>query len=446
MAMLQHSPSRSPAFAVHASPTRAASRPYWLFTLFAAYGPSLNVVGEMRYVEILVLGLLFLNLREVRFLGRWEMRFVGLFMFTAVVQLIADLVNDFPGEASLKRVVTYILMALLVMALKFLSRADPDRIRFILAGYCVSWAVVAVFGLPTPSAMYLVIPWRLGLGTAMTMLLCLLITTFPRPQWLGGLALLIMASIHVVEESRSMAGITAVTGLLALWASIYGKAIPARIKPANLTLFTMLAIGGMLAGYQGLKFATDSHLFPPNLQTKMALQMSSPYGLLASARPDTAAALYAISKRPILGFGAGNPDVDVAAFYSEVAASAYLQQQNHEGVMLGILDEQETLGIPSHSHLFSAWAEAGIFATPCWIATLALCAFVLLRTSFWRNEWMPLFVFVAVTTVWDVLFSPGPNRMDMAIRLMILVYAVNMVWACDIRSSSAQGWRALRAP
>ena len=80
-------------------------------------------------------------------------------------------------------------------------------------------------------------------------------------------------------------------------------------------------------------------------------------------------------------------------------------------------------GIPSHSHLFGAWADAGIFAALSWFFVLWIDLKMLARLWRWGHPLAPLFVFVGIATLWDVLFSPGPIRLDIAIRLVIMATA-----------------------
>lgn len=50
----------------------------------------------------------------------------------------------------------------------------------------------------------------------------------------------------------------------------------------------------------------------------------------------------------------------------------------------------------------------------------------------------PLFLLVAITTVWDVLFSPGPHRMDIAVRVMVLSYAINVLRSFDAEATTTR--------
>lgn len=419
--------------------SRAAARPYWLFALFAVYGPSIGFGGELRYVEIIVLLLLFLNIRQaIKNIGPWEKGFVALFMVAALAHWVSDMVNDASVEGTIKRTGTYIMLAFLVPALKLLSRDDPVRIQWMVLGYCASYIFILYTGQSFSSA-YEDDPIRLGLGTAATIAFCVLFWMFPRYDWFAGPVLLAVAALLAMLLARSMAAITALTGVMALAASLKNRQAPRKFRPGVLIGSALAGALCIAAAYLGVKEATDAKLFPEELQARMELQFSNPYGLLAAGRPDVLAGAYAAWKRPWLGHGSTNVDPEVYDFYTEVAASTYLWSSEYAATMDALWRKQYERGTPSHSHLFGAWADAGLLAALCWMAALVLCGYVASRTMLWRDPRAPLFLFIALTTVWDVLFSPGPHRMDMAIRLMILIYAVDVLLAIDRRRYAGPG-------
>jgi hypothetical protein len=163
----------------------------------------------------------------------------------------------------------------------------------------------------------------------------------------------------------------------------------------------------------------------------MEIQFSNPHGILAAGRPDTVAALYGIWKQPCLGFGSTNVDPDVYAVYIDLASSSYIWSDSFDAQTDLAWKRSWTLGTPSHSHLFGAWVDAGVIAALCWAAMLLACAYVLQRTMFWRHPAQPLFVLVSLLCIWDILFSPGPTRMDIAIRLAVLIFAIELVQTFD---------------
>ena len=424
--------------AARTAPAKATGRPLWLFALFAVYGPSLNFLGEFRYVEIVVLLLFLLNIgRGFKWIGPLERRLAALFLLAAFSHIISDLLNSAAVEETIKRAGTYVILAVIVLALGWLSRGHPVRIQWMVLGYCASYVFILFAG-QTYSAAYEDDPFRLGLGTAMTIALCVLIQMFPRYERYAGPALLAMAVLHAVLLARSTAAVTVLAGILAFSASLRRTRAPQRFRPDVLILVTIVFALLTSTVYFGAKMATEAKLFPEELQARMELQFANPYGLMAAGRPDVFAGAYAAWKRPLLGYGTTNVDPEVFAFFTEVAASTYIWSTEYTETIDALWLKQEGRGTPSHSHLFGAWADAGVFAALCWLVVLSLCGYVATRVMLWRDPRAPLFLFIALTTAWDILFSPGMHRMDIAIRMMILVYATRLLKAWDVKPISVK--------
>src|SRR3546814_7646452 len=84
-------------------------------------------------------------------------------------------------------------------------------------------------------------------------------------------------------------------------------------------------------------------------------------------------------------------------------------------------------GLPSHCHFFGAWFDGGILAGLSWLAVLVISILAIMQGLAWRHPIVPVFIFVASTTIWDVIFSPGPHRMDMALRLTLLTFVLTFL-------------------
>lgn len=399
----------------------------WLFFLMATYGPAVNIVGEFRYTELAVLAILAFQLKGVvQNLGSTGRMFVALFFLTAFAQTLADIYHAAPIDGTLKRTATYIILGLLIAGLRQLSRGSEVRVLLIVAGYCLSYLIVYVFGIPVVGRWYHEMPWRLGLGTAMTVLLGVVIIAIPQLAKLRGPLLIAMGLVHFIAGGRSIGGVVLGAGLLTMLGQAIGGPAPPQLKPTRLAAYSVLGLIGLFASYQIIVFATEQRWFPDETQKKMEAQINSPAGLLAAGRPDTATALYAISKRPITGYGTGAPDPEINAYYAYIASSAYFEEDNYSDVLGGLLSRGFELGIPSHSHIFSAWAEGGILAIWSWVFTLGVCLYVTARCTLWNDPRTALFLMVALLTVWDVIFSPGPTRMDIAVRVVVLCFAIDL--------------------
>lgn len=404
-----------------------------VLVVMASFGPSLDILGlgELTYAEVLVL-LLWgpWTVSAFRSLDRWQRHLIFLFLLSAAMQLVSGSINAAPVGWILKRTGTYVLLVVLFLIMNHMTRFRPSRLQFALTGLAVSYVIVATFNIPTASEKYLEMPWRLGLGEMVTFTVCLILIWFPRMRLPGGLALLVLALVHVFEQARALAILTALTGFIGLYASVSGSQRPNRFQASKMAKLALLFLCTTFAAYQAARFATEERLFPKELQQKMELQFSSRYGLLAAARPQTIAALYAISKRPILGFGPGKVDRDVLLLYGLLAASPYHTQQERNALFRESFADR-SVGTPSHSHILGAWADAGILASLCWFYVLGLCVYVLIRSWRWSNDWTYLYVFTSLVVAWDMLFSPGPIRLKMAVELLIFAHALRSMRAAD---------------
>jgi hypothetical protein len=283
----------------------------------------------------------------------------------------------------------------------------------------------------TASKNYADQAWRLGLGTAATIGLTLVPLFVPRLYKFVGPGLFVMSALHIAAGSRSIAALAGLAGILATASAYLKTTVPPKFRPFNVIAVLLFGSAALFAAYYGAQKATEARMFPPEVQEKMEIQFSNPHGILAAGRPDTVAALYGIWKQPFLGFGSTNVDPDVYAVYIDLASSSYIWSDSFDAQTDLAWKRSWTLGTPSHSHLFGAWVDAGVIAALCWAAMLLACAYVLQRTMFWRHPAQPLFVLVSLLCIWDILFSPGPTRMDIAIRLAVLIFAIELVQTFD---------------
>lgn len=413
--------------------------PILLFAIFLLYGPSVHIVGQFRYAEMVILVLLFINWnRAQKYIGNWEWLFFKLFLLAAFSQVVSDIVNDADLAGTLKRSFTYIILAFLILGVRFVSRGDLGRLRWIWLGYCLSYVVVLFIG-QSSSAHYNVMPWRLGLGAAVTMIICLVTLWKPRLYPAIGLSLIALSAVHLTFGARSLAALVFLSGILSIAGAMKGDHVLREFRLGRIVAVTVIGIAGVIGIYEGARIATELNMFPSQVQVKMQQQFSNPYGILAAGRPDTVAAIYGITKKPLLGFGSTNVDPDVYAYYAKLDAANFIATGYYEDIFNTKLNAEWRLGTPSHSHLFGAWVDAGVAAALGWIAYIAMAIYLLQRIMRFHHPIVPLLITVSLFVVWDTLFSPGPIRMDVAIRLSILIYGVEF-----IRSLEPRGLRPRR--
>jgi hypothetical protein len=402
-----------------------------LFCLFAAYGAAFNISGQLRYVEaaLLFAGLFYYDQFKSR-VDRVEWHFSLLFLVTALAQLISNTFNHAPTASTIGRVGSYVLLAALVPIVAALINREWQRLLAVVLGFGVSFFVVAYTG-DAVSEDYNLMPWRLGLGAAATSLAVCMFAIIPQARLLLTIGLFALAGTHLFFESRSMAAITFIVAIYCTAATFAGRPFPTRFKLLRFVMLIMTLLTFAYIGPQIFSALATTQLLPQGLVTKNENQATNEYGFLAAARPDTFTALYAISNKPLLGYGSGVFDLDVFSYYAHVSAASYQNLRLSRNVYNSILKQDWLQGIPSHSHVFGAWADGGIFAALSWFLVLWVDFKMLARLWRWGHPFAPLFAFIGVETIWDVLFSPGPVRLDIAIRLVIMATALRYLHFSD---------------
>jgi O-antigen ligase len=219
---------------------------------------------------------------------------------------------------------------------------------------------------------------------------------------------------------------------LSLLAFASNNKFPLKFRPDYVSMVALLGLVGFIGSMAMLRYAVEAKVFDGELQAKMERQISHPYGLLIGGRPQTAASLYAISKKPIFGHGTTAYDPEVWNLLTAISIMNYFGSDRYEQLLeMGYNPRHRHHATPSHSHLLSAWSDAGIMAALCWLAFLGLTVYVLLRAMLWNNPWSPLFTYLSLTALWNILFSPGPVRMDTALTVMVFAFAVHLFQAFD---------------
>jgi O-antigen ligase len=181
----------------------------------------------------------------------------------------------------------------------------------------------------------------------------------------------------------------------------FGKPILTRLSPQSIlagSLIVGLAIWGLLSAYG---FAAQKGYLGEEARLKYVWQDSGRFGLLLGGRSEILASAIAVRDSPIIGHGswAKNPVyrvflyrlIDLGYEYSEAQLDQYVNQSDL---------------IPAHSHLFQAWVWAGILGAVFWLVILGIIIQVFIQSNRFPNSLYILVVFLSVSSIWDIFFSP----------------------------------------
>jgi hypothetical protein len=239
-------------------------------------------------------------------------------------------------------------------------------------------------------------PWKFGLGTPITILVCLIAGMLARRSRMA--AVTMIAAIGATNLYLGYRSLGAVCAISAIYS--YFQLSPQLADKRLRKVQTVLTIAGLAAGVWGIS-AIYAHgvqrgWFGEEALQKYEMQSSGDAGVLLGGRNEFLAAGSAIRDSPVIGHGSWAKDPKYKAIlYDRLAKLGY---RNIGG-------EMESDLIPSHSYLLGAWVESGVVGAVfwCWVSWLTVSALV--RAS-GREPLLPFFAFIALLLIWNVLFSP----------------------------------------
>jgi hypothetical protein len=313
--------------------------------------------------------------------------------------LIADAYNDigiFNREKGTARVIFF---ALDFIALAILINKKTHRIVI----FALSSAAVSLIG----SLQFgdFLLKWKFGISEGLGVLALLGASYFYSRQryWACFSVSVIMAGLNLIYGFRTQLGVQIVAGVLVLPLSSRSRAGQGggsgNQDTLRVVVLLALAAGAAIVANTAIKFAAGSGLFDESTQAKFEGQAKGDYGVLVGGRPETLVAIQAIRDSPIIGHG------------SFPYGLKYLQMKQHIQYEHGYSDSDEPEEevypvIPTHSHLTLAWVEGGILGGLCWIYILILTLRAVLRLNFLRPKLAPLYSYLLVGFLWDILYSP----------------------------------------
>jgi O-antigen ligase len=374
---------------------------------------SLNLVGSFPGNELLVLPLLpiLLLYRGDRAFKReyvWFYLLVGAWLLGTIV---ADIYTGSPMVNRMKGTARVVFFGLNFMTLAILIGNNTRRmVIFIVTIAIVMFRISMAFRDDTP------IMWKFGLGGTVAVAALLVSSHYyaRRKYWICVLISIGLAALNLNFGFRSQLVVHLVSGVLLV--PLFDRA-PTRggsQGSSRVLILLVLAAGAAYAANASIKYAAESGFFDESLQLKFEQQAQGDYGVLVGGRPETLVALQAIRDSPIIGHGS----YPVDRKYLELRQDIQYEHGYSDS------DEPEDLEypvIPTHSHLTMAWVESGILGGICWIYLLVLTLRGVLALGSLRPNLMPLYCYLLVGFVWDILYSPfgSVNRLWAAFFILL---------------------------
>lgn len=390
-------------------------------------GLAVRVIGDVFGAELIVLALLpvaLLRTRQAPLKGPVR-RFLVLGALWLISLIVTDLIR---GSAPVDYLRGWagvaIFMADLFVAYRLVFE-QPTRRILLVAAFALGQIIGLIF---TPTFNMLVDPWKFGMASPLALLALSL------PAWWavrrgGGFAsltvaigtLAVLVVVNLLRGDRSEAGICGVAMAVVLLSRLLSRhrtAPAGRYRTAGVRAAILLLGAGaagllLLAGYST---AAQDGLLGADAQAKYFAQYHPGLAIIVGGRGEILVSGQAIADSPFLGHGSWAQDAKYVALAQTVRSEGY-------SVEYVAPDSPDPQLIPSHSHLFGAWVEAGILGAVFWVYALTLLARGFARMTAALAPMLPLCAYFSVHLIWDILFSPfsGSVRLFDAIGLVIII-------------------------
>ncbi len=416
-----------------------------VFILGAAGAYSINLIGSLPGDELLVLPLLpvLLLARGRRAFRReylWFHILVAAWLFGTIA---GDIYLDSPITSRAKGIARVVFFAFDFMALAIVINNKTRRIII----FAMSIVAVMLIGMRDFKGEFLT-QWKFGGSSALTLVALLISSYFyaKRKYWSVIGISIALAGLNLIFAFRSQIGIDLVSAALILpifSTKRMGKDPVSRIFGAlKFAVLLALAGGSAYLANEAIKLAATQGFFEESIAQKFEGQSNGKLGVFVGGRPETLVAIQAIRDSPIIGHGSFAVD----RRYTELKQD--IQYENGYTDTDEVSTEEDD-SIPAHSHLTMAWVESGILGGLLWIYVLVLTLRAVFRIVFTRPALAPLYCYLLLNFVWDILYSPfgSVNRIWGAYLILLSYNVLNKYAIKDApvplkrRAHSHQPWR-----
>lgn len=408
-----------------AYPARAV-RPHWAVNAFLFLLPfgllvEFEIIGRLFLADIITLAafpIVFLARR--RPFDSLTRRLVLLLCLWFAGQILTDIMRATPFNDLARgwskiglSLINFIMLAILV-------DSSTDRVRALLAGIGAAMLLDPIM-LYAPDNPWML--WKMGgVSGLVTFLLACVSGASAQRFRLSLLILALGGGLALLYNARAAALFCFVPIVFLLVASKQKTIAQARrCRFALLMYIIPLALGtaSIFLVYETYSYVAVAGWLGQEAQEKFYLQAGDKglFNLLACGRIEWTASLQAITDSPFIGHGSWARDMTYRYGMSQVLQQLSCPIIEYEL----ILDDT----IPTHSLLFGAWVEAGLLGAVFWGGVFYTVAAFLNNAIRQSHVLMPLLVFLAISLLWDIVFSPfGASR-----RLTVMAILVALLQA-----------------
>lgn len=382
-------------------------------------GVKLTLVGQISVAELLIITIFPHVL--LRFSGRPAGALLKWYWTLGAVYLVAQIAIDLAYQADYQDFArSWAALGVLLLAITLFSAVGREDWRFcfcIVLGNSLGLIVRVAAGqeiVGGPQNFH-TSPWRLGLGIAVTLIPLLFadVVRGPRAVLLTA-AVMALGVLHFFMEARALGAITLLTSCLIIYRRFRLRRGDMPLRPSTIVAAALMAgvFGWIISGLY--TWAAGGGLLGESARAKYEMEASAPEGLLSASRTDFFVALRAVMERPLFGYSSTQTDDEARAYTYE-----WMRLKLRMGIDPGE-DMLDISKIPSHSHILSAWTNAGIFGAAFWMMTLTALVLTLLRAIQCDHPLASVTMFYCLQYLWAIPFSPGPMRLDFAIVVALM--------------------------
>jgi hypothetical protein len=374
-----------------------------LFDIIIFLLPALKFIefrmgGSLYFTEALLLFLfLFMLVRNTIQLNlRMARTLIILCILWLYGQVLTDVIRDTPF-IDYSRGWSRIIFTIINFSVLFLLIHNKRRLIVIFSAGLALGGVLEYFF--NPSVFAAGHPWKFGVGAPLSLAFVLIVTAISQTKPLLRSGLLFMASmLNMHLAFRSMAGILFLTAVYLLvqwkWGKDNRRHFSLSLK--NVILFSIILGGASLLLIKGYGYAASHGYLGEDAMQLYQLQSYGKLGLIVGGRSEILVSGQAIMDSPIIGHGSWAKN--------EKYADALIALKHLLGYYA--ITGDDTGLIPTHSHLFGSWVEAGIFGASFWIWVLFLPTLGIAQLFQTQDKLTPLFAFICFQFLWDIFFSP----------------------------------------
>ena len=354
----------------------------------------LHVMGVLSGTDILLLLafplVLLRNLRQLRQRQVFMILLLGLGWL--ISQVITDLIRDTPpvdflrGWSKIGLTLTHFTT---IYLLTYRSRR-----RFLLFGFGFIAGQLLTLRI-NPGVFFAASPWKFGYCGPVTLVVFLLTSTLPffrRRKMLVLLAALSIAMINLFMGARGAA-------LMSLLAGIYvfslRRAGTSRLRGSKLvfTLGVVLLSGWIFMSFYSYLAQTGE--LGATAQSQYETQGGGEGGVLLGGRSEILSSGMAIFDSPIIGHGSWARDPKYKFILEE-------RRRELGYAKVGVMSDDL---IPTHSHIFGAWVEAGVMGALFWFYVFCTVLRIMMRAP-GSEPILPVCIYVSIAMLWNIFFSP----------------------------------------